>query len=767
MGARAAAGSTSVGVNHGGRVLPRSSGAEGNGVNDVHDSEREARAVRGLLRSFGSTSSYGLVLVLLIVTYVLAVTLTEQWGATILLFAQMATVWLALRTSMARRGLRLIATVLFILAGIAAVANLLAQQDPHFTVAAFLAAAVLYFVAPFAIVRHIGYRRTVDQETLLGALAAYLFIGMAFAFAYRLLGAVQASPFFGANGDGAVSQDLFFSFITLTTTGYGNLVPAGNPGQTLAVLEALTGQLFLVTAVAKIVSAWRPRRWQESGPDAATTPEQAVQEALSDDRSRNPARSESAEACMPDSIAVPGWSRRVAAVVALAASIGALAIALTGVAAGTGWALMTFLCLLMVVVSTWTWLTRRGILRVLGVTGTLAGLGGFVVVQVIRWRGLALFALVIALLLVFAVSGRYAIGRDPRGARRERRLRVGPAGHGVVIINAKSGGGKATRFDIRGEASKRGVRVIVLQPGDDLGELAERAIAAGADVVGMAGGDGSQAVVAEAAMRHGIPHVCIPAGTRNHFAVDLGLDRDDVVGALDAFTDGVERRIDLARVNDQVFVNNASLGVYARVVQSHAYRDAKLETWVRLLPGMLGPDAPPIDLEFEGPGGTHYDDAVVILVSNNPYQLVQLAGVGTRPRLDTGRLGLLAARVRTARDVTELTTLEAIGQARRFRGLLEWSSAAFEVRSGSPVAVGLDGEALVLDPPLRFSSLPGALRVRLPRRASWVSPASAAVSLTREDAAALYRVATGKPPYDSDRGRITAGLTSLESQTPR
>ena len=463
---------------------------------------------------------------------------------------------------------------------------------------------------------------------------------------------------------------------------------------------------------------------------------------------------------MREPIAVPHWSRRVAAVAALTAPIGALAVALSGVATSPGWGLSSFLCILIIVVSAWTALTRRGIPRALGVTGSLGGLGGFVVVQVTHWRGLALFALVIALLLVFAVSGRYAIGGDPRGARRERPLRVGAAGHGAVIVNAKSGGGKATRFDLPAEAEKRGIRVIMLQPGDDLGALADRAIADGADVIGMAGGDGSQAVVAEAAMRHGIPHVCIPAGTRNHFALDLGLDRDDVVGALDAFTDGVERRIDLARVNDHVFVNNASLGVYARVVQSDAYRDAKLETWVRLLPGMLGPDAAPIDLEFDGPDAAHHDDAVIILVSNNPYHLVQLAGVGTRPRLDTGRLGLLAARVRTARDVTELTTLEAIGRARRYRGLLEWSSPVFEVRSGSPIAVGLDGEALVLDPPLRFTSLPGALRIRLPRRASGVSPASAAVSLTREDAAALYRVATGKPPYDPDRGDITAAPPS-------
>jgi diacylglycerol kinase family enzyme len=460
---------------------------------------------------------------------------------------------------------------------------------------------------------------------------------------------------------------------------------------------------------------------------------------------------------------VPEWSHRLAAVVALVAPLGALAIALSGVATSPGWGLTSFACLLVVVASTWTWLTRRGIVRAAGVAGAVIGLAGLVIVQVIHWRGLVVFALVIALLALFAASGRFALGSHPRGPRRVRGLRVGSARRGVVIVNTKSGGGKAERFDLVGEADRRGVRAIVLKPDDDLGKLAEQAIADGADVIGMAGGDGSQAVVATAAMRHGIPHVCIPSGTRNHFALDLGLDREDVAGALDAFTDGVERRIDLARVNDRVFVNNASLGVYARVVQSEAYRDAKLETWVRLLPGMLGPDAPPIDLEFNGPDAAPYDDAVLILVSNNPYQLVRFAGLGTRQRLDTGNLGLVAARVRSARDVTELTTLEAIGQARRYPGLLEWSGARFEVRSSSPVAVGLDGEALMLDPPLRFSCLPGALRVRLPRRAG-ISPAAAAVSLSRADAAALYHVAVGRPPYQTDQVEVAATPASLEAE---
>jgi hypothetical protein len=232
-------------------------------ADEAEDREREARAVRRLLQSFRSTDSYGLLLLMIIATYVLATTLSERWGATVLLFAQIATVRLALRTSLARRGLLAVANVLFAVAGVGAVANLFTDHDTVLRSCVFMAASVLYLVAPVSIVRHIGYRREVDQETMLGALAAYLLIGMAFAFVYRFVGSVQGGSFFGADGDGNVSQDLFFSFVTLTTTGYGNLVPAGNPGQSLAVLEALLGQLFLVTAVAKIVTAWRPRAWRE------------------------------------------------------------------------------------------------------------------------------------------------------------------------------------------------------------------------------------------------------------------------------------------------------------------------------------------------------------------------------------------------------------------------------------------------------------------------------------------------------------------------
>jgi diacylglycerol kinase family enzyme len=395
----------------------------------------------------------------------------------------------------------------------------------------------------------------------------------------------------------------------------------------------------------------------------------------------------------------------------------------------------------------WVAATRRGFARLLGFVVAIVALAGGAIVLVSQGLVVELIALAIAV-AAFGAASRMALRRSRSAGEVGTALPLAKstrARSAVLLINPKSGGGKAERFDLVREARRRGVGAAVLEPGDDLVELAERAIDEGADVIGMAGGDGSQALVATVAMRHDVQHVCIPAGTRNHFALDLGLDRDDVVGALDAFTDGVERRIDLARVNERVFVNNASLGVYAQVVQSEAYRDAKLETWALMLPELLGPGAPPIDLQFEGPDGTELSDAPLVLVSNNPYKLTGLAGAGTRERLDTGELGIVAARIQGAGDVAELVTLETIGESHRFRGLLEWSAPEFEVRSSSPVAVGLDGEALVLEPPLRFVSMPGALRVRLPRHASGVSPAATSSALTRDDIRVLSRIAAGRP----------------------
>ena len=404
---------------------------------------------------------------------------------------------------------------------------------------------------------------------------------------------------------------------------------------------------------------------------------------------------------------------------------------------------IAFACVFGLVWCVWYLLIRQGLKR-------------FVVLPVALLALVALFTygydqkyqlgVVVLALVLFGLAARYAVRNHPESAPNVHRYArpAEPAERGVLIINPKSGGGKAERFNLAEEAKKRRIEALVLGPDDDLCGLAKRAVTGGADVIGMAGGDGSQALVASVAMEHDVAHVCVPSGTRNHFALDLGLDRDDVVGALDAFIDGIERRIDLARLNGRIFVNNASLGIYARVVQSDAYRDAKLGTWRQMLPEIVGGTC--CDLEFDVPHAKEdWGDASLVIVSNNPYQLRRFRGAGTRPHLDTGQLGIFATRARGAAQVAKLVTLGTIAQHRRFGTVRQWASLEFEVRATMPVAVGLDGEALTIHPPLCFDSLPGALRVRVPRHSAGVSPAWGTVPLTRKNLGALVRIAAGKP----------------------
>jgi diacylglycerol kinase family enzyme len=190
--------------------------------------------------------------------------------------------------------------------------------------------------------------------------------------------------------------------------------------------------------------------------------------------------------------------------------------------------------------------------------------------------------------------------------------------------------------------------------------------------------------------------VCVSAGTRNHFAFDLGIDRNDVVAALDAFDDGIERRIDLGRVNGRVFVNNVAMGVYGAVVESPAYRDHKMRTVIDMLSQLVGPGAERFDLRFAGRDGTTHDSALLILVSNNPYTFDPRPQVRTRGTLDDGVLGVITV----ARPPPQRPE--------------EWSTPRFRVDSATTVAVGIDGESVALSPPLLFESDRRALRVRLP-----------------------------------------------------
>jgi diacylglycerol kinase family enzyme len=320
---------------------------------------------------------------------------------------------------------------------------------------------------------------------------------------------------------------------------------------------------------------------------------------------------------------------------------------------------------------------------------------------------------------------RVVAGRRSRALSgvRPPGLPVAAAGDAVLLINPRSGGGKAERTDLAQECRARGVDPMVLGPGEDPVALAEDAVARGAEVLGMAGGDGSLGLVAGVAARHGVAMVVVPAGTRNHLAMDLGLRRDDVVGALDAFGPAVERLVDLGEVNGRPFVNNVSLGLYAQIVRSPEYREAKIETTVGMLPRMLGPGSRPFDLRFTGPAGEQHVGAHVVQVSNNSYGRT-LRTVVSRPRLDAGRLGVIALELPEGPPDPAFIAALAAGQPERFPGYVAWEPSTFEVDSGGPIDAGIDGEAVQLPPPLRFTIRPAALRIRLPRQASGVSPAA-------------------------------------------
>jgi diacylglycerol kinase family enzyme len=441
-------------------------------------------------------------------------------------------------------------------------------------------------------------------------------------------------------------------------------------------------------------------------------------------------------------------ARRVAAIFALISLAAAVLSAVEGVRGGSLWRLLVAVAsVLGGVVGLWYAVSRRGAVRVVGLSVALVGVALAAIVTLtssqLAWWGLV----TILLIGVSGLAAGYALGRDAPTVDVGYPVvwKVTKPTAPVLILNPRSGGGKVERFGLVDGCRRLGIEPLVLEPGEDLLGLAKDAISRGADVIGMAGGDGSQALVASVAMEHDVPFVCVPAGTLNHFASDLGLDRHDVAGALEAFEDGVERRVDLGRVNGRIFVNSVSMGLYARIVQSVEYRDAKMKTAADILPSLIGPSAEPFDLRFAGPDSTTYPSAHLLLVSNDVYQMDSLGRGGTRERMDTGTLGIMAARIPDAREVATFLSLEAAGRIRSFTGWLEWEANRFEVRSGAPVEMGIDGEALTMDPPLTFESLPLALRVRLPRNAPCFSPAARLVPVSPPTVRRLLRLSVGRP----------------------
>jgi diacylglycerol kinase family enzyme len=370
-------------------------------------------------------------------------------------------------------------------------------------------------------------------------------------------------------------------------------------------------------------------------------------------------------------------------------------------------------------------LSRRGVWRWLSLAVFV--LTPIAVIVVFALRNLLWVAVVAAAIwLLASMTARLALVRDHPDWRMPEHPAEPPARHPYLIMNPKSGGGKVEKFDLKRKAEEIGAEVFLIDGSEpvDVAKVARDAVAQGADLLGVAGGDGTQALVAGIAAEHGIPFVVISAGTRNHFALDLGLDREDPSSCLGALSDGVELRVDLGVINGQTFVNNASFGAYAEVVETPAYRDDKLNTTLNLLPDLLQGQrgirlsARADDTEIRSPQA--------LLVANNPYGTGDIAGLSRRARLDAGLLGVIGVKVRNVQQAVDLL------RGRRAVGVRMLNTKKIEITADAPqIPVGVDGEALSMSTPVVCTISPGALRVWVPRDRPGVVPPKPPINWAR------------------------------------
>jgi len=427
-------------------------------------------------------------------------------------------------------------------------------------------------------------------------------------------------------------------------------------------------------------------------------------------------------AASPQTTPAQRWLARLSFVLA------GLAIVIVVVFAGLKSIAMLAVGLVAAVVSlaaAYFFLSERGFLRWLSLAVFVAA--PVAVIVVYAFRDLLWVAIVAAAAwLLASMPARSALAGAQPDWRMPERPAEPPPRHPYLIMNPKSGGGKVEKFDLKRKAEDLGAEVFLLGGPEqvDVAAVARAAVASGADLLGVAGGDGTQALVAGIAAEHDIPFLVISAGTRNHFALDLGLDREDPSACLGALRDGVELRVDLGVINGQTFVNNASFGAYAEIVESPAYRDDKRNTTLNMLPDLLhGHRGARLSARADG---TRIEAPQAVLVANNPYGTGDIAGLGRRVRLDRGVLGVVGVTVASAGQAAGLI------RGRRASGLTVLTTKEIEIDSdAAEIPVGIDGEAVSLSTPVRCTISPGALRVWVPRDRPGVAPPKPPVSWVR------------------------------------
>jgi diacylglycerol kinase family enzyme len=400
----------------------------------------------------------------------------------------------------------------------------------------------------------------------------------------------------------------------------------------------------------------------------------------------------------------------------------------------------------VIVVGAYLFLAHRGLVRWIAIAVVI--LTPIATLVLFALHNLIWVAAVsVALLLLATGAARRALTRPATYTSMPSR-EVPPPQRAFLIMNPRSGGGKVAKFGLKEKAEALGAEVALLEgPGVvDVADLARRAVAAGADLLGVAGGDGTQALVAGIAAEHGLPFLVISAGTRNHFAMDLGLDRENPAACLDALTgDGVEQRIDLGIIGERTFVNNASFGAYAEIVESPAYREDKRGTTLQMLPDILsGHRGAKLSARA---GGTTVTGPQAVLVSNNPYEGGDIAGLSRRARLDAGTLGVVAVTVNSALQAVELLR----GAAGNCLSVLTADEVVVDA-DAPEIPVGIDGETVMMPTPVRCTIRPKALRVRVPKNRPGVPPPKAAL-----DWPALRQLASFRAPdkQAADTGSVT------------
>ncbi len=401
------------------------------------------------------------------------------------------------------------------------------------------------------------------------------------------------------------------------------------------------------------------------------------------------------------------WLARLAFIAAFAA---VAVVLLSGGLRGIVALLVGFAGLAIGCAAAWWFLAHRGIVRWVACAVLVAAPVAVIVVYVVvgLWWEIAL-SVVLAAAAVAAGRAALSSGRSPA---KPREVAAVPQRQPFVIMNPWSGGGKVGKFGLKDKAIALGAEVDLLDgPGRvDVAVLARQAVDGGADLLGVAGGDGTQALVAGVAAARDIPMMVISAGTRNHFALDLGLDRDDPASCLGALTDGVELRIDLGLIGDRTFVNNASFGAYAQVVQSPAYRDDKSGTALQMLPDLLtGHQGAHLVVRVDGQ--VILDGPQAVLVSNNPYETDDIAGLGRRARLDQGVLGVVGVKIENAAQAAGL-----LRRAQRSRSVTVLTAREVVIEADQPqIPVGIDGESVLMPTPVHCTIRPLSLRVQVPR----------------------------------------------------